>query len=161
MVLSTLSFPVTFTGMKKTTLALLLSLPLLSFSQSISWGDSAYKSIVKNECEGKTFTRTEQLPALSIPEAAFADTLKAYLGSNSFSSNGQATYSFLLTKTGQLIDLNIISGNRDSTATAIYRAINHFSHFWLPAVQNSYKVCSYTKCEVKWKDGNINIRIFQ
>jgi len=147
--------------MKKTTLALLLSLPLLSFSQSISWGDSTYMSIIKNECEDKTFTRTEQLPALTIPAAAFTDSLKAYLGPDSFSSNGQATYSFLLTKTGQLIDLHIINGNRDATATGIYRAITHFSHFWLPAVQNGYKVCSYTKYGVKWKDGNIDIRIFQ
>ena len=117
--------------------------------------------IIANDCDGKMFTRVEELPSFKISKTAFEDTLSLYLkANNAFYTNKKFTFLFVLTTRSQILDLVYLPGNAPEENTLYAAFLNH-SRFWVPAKQNGHLVCAYVKCDLEFKDNRLSVRIFQ
>ena len=139
---------------------LLVLIPIANSAQSIAWGTPEYKRIVKEDCEGPIFTKSEELPTFSISKEAFEDSLTLYLKSNqAFDSNAKFSLGFLLTKRSQIHDLSTLGG--PVPKEGFIKAFLHLSKLWKPAKQNNHEVCSYVKCAIEVKQDRLTVTVSQ
>ena len=138
---------------------LLVLIPTLNYAQSIQHGSPEYKRIVKEDCDGKIFTKSEELPTFNISKEAFEDSLTVYLKSNqAFDPNAKFSLAFLLTKKSQILELSPFRG---SPKDSFIKAFLHFSRLWKPARQNSHEVCAYVKCDIEVNQDRVIVTVFQ
>ena len=141
--------------------ALIVLIPTCLSAQSTSYNDATAKKRIESECDGKMFTRVEQLPSFKISKQAFEDTLSQYLKSkNAFYTNKKITFMFVLTKRAEMLELEYISGNTPKENT-LSQAFLYYSRLWLPPIQNGHPVCAYVKCDLEFKDDKLSVRVFQ
>jgi hypothetical protein len=137
----------------------LVLIPILSSAQSKEWGSPEYKRIVKEDCEGKIFTKSEELPTFNISKEAFEDSLTLYLKWNqAFDPNAKFSLAFLLTKKSKILELSPFRG---SPKESFIKAFLHFSRLWKPAKQNNHEVCAYVKCDIEVNQDRLIVTVFQ
>lgn len=136
--------------------------PVCTFSQTHISADSANKLINNGgDCSGRTFTKIEKIPSLSIPEEAYEDSISSYLKSkNAYFNNERITFAFVVTCHSEIKNLQKIKGN-SSNENELKMAILKFSNFWLPGRQNGYIDNSYVKFELNFEDNKLSTTIFQ
>jgi hypothetical protein len=146
---------------KSLQLILILLLPVFLFSQSTSNSNPSSAEIIEKNCNGRVFTKVEQLPALNIPKEQFEDTLTAELKSRKFSlKNNGIIYKFVVTSQSQILDIMIDSG-RVSKENILKETVLKFPDLWAPAIQNGRAVCAYVRLKIIFADGKLNIAILQ
>lgn len=134
--------------------------PMVCSAQWVTSGSAEFDSIAKKRCHGRVFTKTEQLPTLTIPQAAFEDSLLAQLKSHGIVDlKSNVNLLFCLTSSADMISLEGIS--TPVASTAFLKAFHSLNRFWSPAIQNGHQVCSYVKCKIEPKDGRVALRIYQ
>lgn len=132
----------------KLLLLLITILPAVSFAQ-MSFADSTDKKIMREDCNDRVFTKTEIPPSLKKDIKSFEDTLTVFLKRTGlFSEGSNGTYQFILTKNADITGFKRISGNLQNEQP-IGEFIRLCSFMWKPAIQNSYKVCSYVQLEIE------------
>ena len=58
---------------------LILMLPFAVLSQTTPPSDVTKQAIIDEDCHGKTFVKTEELPHLKVEKEVYADSLSTYL----------------------------------------------------------------------------------
>jgi hypothetical protein len=140
-------------------LILILLLPVFLFSQSTLNSNPSSLEIIEKTCNGRVFTKVEQLPALNISKERFEDTLTAELKSRKFSlKNNEIIYRFVVTTQSQILDVMIDSG-RVSKENILKETVLKFSNLWASAIQNGRAVFAYVRVKLIFADGKLNIAI--
>jgi hypothetical protein len=140
-------------------LILILLLPVFLFSQSTLNSNPSSLEIIEKTCNGRLFTKVEQLPALNISKERFEDTLTAELKSRKFSlKNNEIIYRFVVTTQSQILDVMIDSG-RVSKENILKETVLKFSNLWASAIQNGRAVFAYVRVKLIFADGKLNIAI--
>ena len=143
--------------MKKLYLLLFSLLPVFAFTQSEYISDS----IVTADCNSKLFERVETLPSIKGGETALSDSLSAFLKRRRVViKDGKAILGFIVTTKSQIVEIRQLSGNLQMQA--VYsEGLRAYSNMWIPAVQNSHKVCDRVRLEVAFADDKITLKIMQ
>jgi len=143
---------------------LLFFSPMLTFSQTSPAADSANKLILDGQdCDDRTFTKVEKLPALSVSKEAYADTIGAYLTSHdAFLRKKIVEFKFIVTCHGEIRQIQCETGNlSNEEVEAFKKAILLYSSLWLPARQNGYIVNSYVNLALAFGKGTLGIEVSQ
>lgn len=141
-------------------LILWVLIPFVVSAQSIQHGTPEYERIVKDDCDGKIFTKSEELPSFKISKQAFEDSLTLYLKANqAFEANAKYSLQFVLTRESHILDLQKLRGAVPSPG--VIKAFLQSSKLWFPAKQNGREVCAFVKCNVEVKEERLSVRIFQ
>jgi hypothetical protein len=143
-------------------LFLLVALPLFLKAQPSLWSnDSVSKRIMETDCDGKIFTRVEQLPSLKISIAKFEDTLTSLLKSKkAFQKTNRLIFKFIITSQSQMFDLTREFGEIKKE-NVVKACIQNFANLWLPAIQNGHTVCSYVRLDMSIQEDKLSIKIVQ
>lgn len=141
-------------------LLLCCTLPHLVWAQSVRYYDSTAWEVVKAECDGHMFTKTEVLPSVKGGEKVLADSLINYFTSQNTPIKGKATYGFLVTKAGAVVGIKKLAGAL-SDETIFKEALITYSAMWMPASQNKHLVCAVVLLEIEAKKEKILLKITQ
>lgn len=142
----------------KLLMAVLISMliPAISFSQQNTEPDR-----IPAGCDGKVFITTEKKPSLKVTMDAYQDSLMSYFSSKKVTiPNSAFPCRFILTSNSKILDLHV-GVSHTPYAEILTNAILKFEHLLVPAVQNSYLVCSYITFLCVFENGNINVVILQ
>ena len=127
---------------------------------SILFTDTAYQKIVHSDCDDKIFTKVETLPSIRGGENALTDSLLIYFKKQNTSIKGKAIFTFLITKNSELLDIEKLSG-KISGEKKLKEGLLVYSNMWIPALQNSQKVCAIVRLEIEFKNGELLLKIDQ
>lgn len=107
---------------------LLVLIPFFGSAQGIKPGTPEYERMFKDDCEGKIFTKSQELPTFKISKQAFEDSLTLYLKANqAFDTTAKFSLFFLLTKKSKILELGGFGPSHHGQA--FMRAFSIFQNF--------------------------------
>ncbi len=122
--------------------------PVLCFCQSGNYDDSTVERIKKDVCDDRIFVSVEVDADFKNGQPAFEDTLTTYLkGHNQSIGRGEAKFRLLVTKFGQVLEVEKTDGSLSNEA-AITKVLFSIPDMWIPAKQNGRAVCDWTKIDI-------------
>lgn len=136
--------------LKRAIFSIIAFLPLVALAQSDAAPASAYEKLMRTECDGRVFTKVEVPPVLLGGQLALTDSLLAYFFKRRTRVRGTATFHFVLSKNGEIIDFSRRRGEL-TNSDVFHDALLKFKHMWTPAVQASRRVCFEIKLGVDFK----------
>lgn len=122
------------------------------------FADKAYRKIIETQCDDKIFTRVETIHSIKGGESALADSLSVYFNNRNTSIKGKATFVFLVTKNSELLSIEKVSGEI-SKEKDFKKGLIAYSNMWIPALQNSRKVCAVVRLETEFRNEQITLKI--
>lgn len=136
-------------------------LPIVAFCQNNN--PDSLEVFLEKECDGgKIFTKAERMPSVKDGELKLADSLTFFLKKSGNSLPPQkVTYSFIVTKNAQVVDIKIEIREGPFSAEKqllIKEALTKYQFMWQTAFQNGHNVCAYIRLEMDFSGDKILVR---